>query len=61
MYAIFLKGYQSEVNQVDTGRVDYLIGTKGLYSDVIIEQGSGWDVNWEMINFTWEIINDTWE
>lgn len=54
-------GYFADTIQDDLGRVDYLIGNTGFYSDVIIEQSSGWSVNWELINMQWETINNDWE
>ena len=61
MYITIKKGYQADAVQIDKGIVDYLIGNTSLYSNVIIEQSSGWQVNWEMINMPWEIINNDWE
>ncbi len=56
-----IDAYNKDAFQFDTGRVDYLIGTTGFYSNIIVEQGSGWSVNWELINMQWETINNNWE
>ena len=56
-----IDAYNKDAIQYDTGRIDYLIGRTGLYSNVIIEQASGWSVNWELINMQWETINNNWE
>ncbi len=54
-------GLAAGVNQIDTGRLDYITGPTPWYSDVIIQQASGWSVNWELINMPWETINNIWE
>lgn len=56
-----IDAYNKDAVQFDTGRIDYLIGITGFYSDVIVEQASGWSVNWELINMQWETINNNWE
>lgn len=56
-----IDAYNKDAIQYDKGMVDYLIGLTGLYSDVLIEQSSGWGVNWELINMQWETINVKWE
>lgn len=56
-----IDAYNEDALQFDTGRVDYLIGTTGLYSNIIVEQASGWKVNWELVNMQWETINNNWE
>lgn len=53
-------GYDAGAIQEDLGRLDYLVGQTGYYSNVIIEQSSGWGVNWELINMQWETINNDW-
>jgi hypothetical protein len=53
-------GYFSDMVQISTYRIDYLIGYESYYSGVIIEQSSGWDVNWELVNMQWETINEDW-
>jgi hypothetical protein len=54
-------GYMQDMVQYNTGRIDYLAGFMSYYSNVFIEQGSGWSVNWELINMPWETINNNWE
>lgn len=56
-----IDAYNADAIQYDKGMVDYLIGVTGLYSDVLIEQSSGWSVNWELINMQWETIDVKWE
>ena len=48
-------------DQIDLGRVDYVTGSSSWYSDVLIDQPSGWGVNWELINMQWETIDVKWE
>jgi len=56
-----IESYNSDSIQYDNGMIDYLIGSTGLYSNVLIEQSSGWSVNWELINIVWENTNTNWE
>ena len=53
-------GYNADAVQESIGKLDYLTGPTGYYSNVIIEQSSGWQVNWELIKMQWETINDYW-
>jgi hypothetical protein len=54
-------GYYADAIQENIGRLDYLIGNTGFYSNVIIEQSSGWQVNWELIDMQWETIDNLWQ
>ena len=54
-------GYSADAIQENIGRLDYLTGATGLYSNVIIEQSSGWGVNWELIDMQWETIDNLWQ
>lgn len=56
-----IDAYNADALQYDKGMVDYLIGLESYYSDVLIEQSSGWSVNWELINMPWETIKVKWE
>lgn len=46
-------GYYQDSVQQDKGKLDYIIGANGYYSEVIIYQPSGWSVNWELISILW--------
>ena len=54
-------GFYFDFNQIDLGRLDYVTGVTAWYSDVLIDQASGWTVNWELINMPWETIKVKWE
>jgi hypothetical protein len=54
-------GYNKDSIQYDKGFLDYVTGVTGYYSDVIINQSSGWAVNWELINMQWETIDVKWD
>jgi hypothetical protein len=56
-----IDAYNADAIQYNNGRVDYLIGSTGFYSNIIVEQSTGWSVNWELINMPWETINNIWE
>ena len=56
-----IDSYNADSIQYDSGRIDYLIGSTGFYSNILVEQPSGWVVNWELINIVWENTNINWE
>jgi len=56
-----IEAYNADSIQVNNNRVDYLVGNSAFYSEVIVEQSSGWSVNWNLINLDWNIVNVNWE
>jgi hypothetical protein len=56
-----IESYNKDAIQYNIGMLDYVTGPSSYYSDVIINQSSGWSVNWELINMQWETINVNWE